>query len=95
MVDAEARRTQILTVIAEEASVDPAVVDENTSVADLGISSLDLVELIFKIEDRFQIEIPSEGTLESTDVKVHELIDQVSALIDAQAGKAPSTSPNP
>lgn len=93
MVDAEARRRQILTAIAEEAAVDPAIVDEQTSVADLGIGSLDLVELIFKIEDHFGIEIPSEGALEGTDVKVFALVDQVVALVDAKAGKAASAAP--
>lgn len=93
MVDAEARRRQILTAIAEEADVDPAIVDEHTSVADLGIGSLDLVELIFKIEDRFEIEVPSEGALESTDVKVFDLVDQVAKLIDAKAGKTASSAP--
>ncbi len=92
MVDAEARRKEILAVIAEEASVDASIVDENTSVSDLGIGSLDLVELIFKIEDRFQIEVPSEGALENTDVKVHDLVDQVVKLIDAKAGSSSSTS---
>lgn len=92
MVDVEARKRQILEVIAEEASVDPAVVDENTTVSDLGIGSLDLVELIFKIEDRFQIEIPSEGPLESTDVPVFTLVDHVMKLIDAKPGKASASS---
>lgn len=95
MVDAEARRKEILAVIAEEASVDPAIVDENTSIADLGIGSLDLVELIFKIEDRFQIEVPSEGTLEGTDATVFGLVDEVVKLIDAKAGNASSSASAP
>lgn len=95
MVDAEARRKEILAVIAEEASVDPAIVDENTSIADLGIGSLDLVELIFKIEDRFQIEVPSEGTLEGTDATVFGLVDEVVKLIDGKAGNASSSASAP
>lgn len=92
VVDVEARKRQILEVIAEEAAVDPAVVDADTTVSDLGIGSLDLVELIFKIEDRFQIEIPSEGPLETTDVQVFTLVDHVMKLIDAKAGKASASS---
>lgn len=33
-------------------------IDENTSLESLGVDSLDLVELLFLIEDKFQIDIP-------------------------------------
>ncbi|MBB6306979.1 acyl carrier protein [Xanthobacter tagetidis] len=92
MLDVEARKRQVLEIIAEEAAVDPSMVDADTTVSDLGIGSLDLVELIFKIEDRFQIEIPSEGPLESTDVPVFALVDHVIALVDAKAGRPSASS---
>lgn len=95
MVDEAGRRNEILAVIAEEAAVDPAIVDGDTSVADLGIGSLDLVELIFKIEERFGIEIPSSGPLENTDVKVFELLDFVEHLISTKKGASvPSQMPS-
>ncbi|RLP79961.1 acyl carrier protein [Xanthobacter tagetidis] len=92
VLDVEARKRQVLEIIAEEAAVDPSMVDADTTVSDLGIGSLDLVELIFKIEDRFQIEIPSEGPLESTDVPVFALVDHVIALVDAKAGRPSASS---
>ncbi|QRG06533.1 acyl carrier protein [Xanthobacter dioxanivorans] len=95
MVDEAGRRNEILAVIAEEAAVDPAIVDRETSVADLGIGSLDLVELIFKIEERFGIEVPSSGPLENTDVKVFELLDFVEKLITTKKGTSiPSQMPS-
>lgn len=95
MAQGEGRRSEILEVIADEASIDPSIVDKDTSVADLGIGSLDLIELIFKIEERFGIEIPSEGPLENTDVKVFELLDHVQRLIDAKTDRAaPAQSPS-
>lgn len=90
MSQGEGRRSEILEVIADEASIDPAIVDADTSVADLGIGSLDLIELIFKIEEKFGIEIPSEGPLENSDVKVFELLDHVQRLLDAKNGRGMS-----
>jgi acyl carrier protein len=87
------RRAEILAVIAEEASIDPTIIDAETSVADLGIGSLDMVELIFKIEERFGIEVPSQGVLESNDVKVFALLEAVEQLIDARSGKVSTAQP--
>ncbi len=89
----EQRRRDILAVIAEEAAIEPSKILADTTLADLGVSSLDLVELIFKIESAFGIEVPGEGAFESSEATVYQLVDQVVALIDAQNAKtvAPST----
>lgn len=81
-------KQDILLVIAQDASIDPALIDDETTVAELGISSLDLIELIFKIESRFGIEVPAEGPLQSTDVKVSALVDYVAQLVAKQGATA-------
>lgn len=86
MAAKQSRRDEVLSVIAQEATVDPASIDTTATVADLGISSLDLIELIFKIESHFSIEVPTEGPLEGTEVTVDALIDHVVALIDESGG---------
>ena len=92
MAEVGDRKAEILKVIAAEASIDPAIIAPDTSVADLGISSLDLIELIFKIEERFGVEIPSDGgPLENTNVKVFELLDAIEKIIDAGNGKQAPT----
>ncbi|KHL82944.1 acyl carrier protein [Helicobacter pylori] len=48
-------------VIAEQLNVDAAqVTPEAKFVKDLGVDSLDIVELIMALEERFGIEIPDE-----------------------------------
>ncbi|MCQ2694563.1 acyl carrier protein [Helicobacter pylori] len=48
-------------VIAEQLNVDAAqVTPEAEFVKDLGVDSLDIVELIMALEERFGIEIPDE-----------------------------------
>ncbi len=58
-----------------------------TPVAELGISSLDLIETIFKLESRFGIEIPNDGPLSGNDVTVGTLVQHVADLLAAQKAK--------
>ncbi len=92
MTEQDVRKREILEVIAEEASIDPAKLDAETTVAELGISSLDLIEIIFKIEGHFGIEVPSEGPLQNTDVKVSVLVDYVEKLLEAKQGVTATAS---
>ncbi|WQU05050.1 acyl carrier protein [Helicobacter pylori] len=49
------------TVIAEQLEIDVSqVTPEAKFVKDLGVDSLDIVELIMALEERFGIEIPDE-----------------------------------
>ncbi|MCR5704099.1 MAG: acyl carrier protein [Eubacterium sp.] len=52
---------QIKEMIVEELGVDEAQVTENVSFKeDLGADSLDLFELVMRIEDEFGVKIPTE-----------------------------------
>jgi acyl carrier protein len=77
------RIEDIIAIVAGETGVDPKVIDADTPVADLGISSLDLIETIFRLESRFGIEIPNDGPLNNSGVTIGALIDEVLALLDS------------
>jgi len=52
---------KIKQIIADELGVDEAQVTENARfIEDLGADSLDIVELIMRFEEEFDIEIPDE-----------------------------------
>ena len=52
---------RILTVVKNFDQVDPAKVSPETKFADdLGLDSLDIVEVVMAIEDEFAIEIPDQ-----------------------------------
>jgi acyl carrier protein len=55
------QQEQIIKVISEAAKVDPSQIKMETSfVDDLKFDSLDIVELMMKMEDDFGVEIPEE-----------------------------------
>jgi len=51
-------KTKVIEIIAEQAMLDPSDVTLSSTLEDLGIDSLGLVESIFAIEEAFDIDIP-------------------------------------
>jgi acyl carrier protein len=49
---------QVIAIIAEQAVLDPSDVTPESTLEDLGIDSLGLVESIFAIEEAFDISVP-------------------------------------
>lgn len=49
---------RVIAIIAEQAVLEPSDVTVDSTLADLGIDSLGLVESIFAIEEAFDITIP-------------------------------------
>lgn len=49
---------QVITIIAEQAILEPADVSLDSTLESLGIDSMGLVESIFAIEEAFDISIP-------------------------------------
>lgn len=75
---------ELVSLLADIVQVDPATVMPDAGLADIGITSLQLVEVIFSIEEKYGISIPynaNEGRLESVGV----LLDTVVDLIEAKA----------
>lgn len=81
--------TQIIAIIAEQAMLEPEDVTPESTLEDVGIDSLGLVECIFAIEEAFDISVPfnaNEPEASSFDISsVKTIIAEVQALIDAKA----------
>jgi acyl carrier protein len=76
--------SEVILIVAATLRVDRGSITRDASLAqDLGASSLDWVELIMAIEDRFGVDIPDEDANELRTVK--QVIDYVSLAIDARA----------
>ncbi|WP_126977310.1 acyl carrier protein [Frigidibacter oleivorans] len=58
MSDSASVKDRVIAIIAEQAVLDPEQVTLDSSLEDLGIDSLGLVESIFAIEEAFDISVP-------------------------------------
>ncbi len=83
--DVSERVTQI---IAEQAMLDPEAINPETTLDDLGLDSLSLVEVVFGIEEAFDISVPfnaNEPTASDFDIsKVAHIVAGVKQLIAAK-----------
>lgn len=69
---------QVIAIIAEQALLEPSDVTLTSTLEDLGIDSMGLVECIFAIEEEFDISIPfNANTPEASDFD----ISNVTAII--------------
>ena len=76
---------QILELIGEQANIDPKAISLFSKFEDLNLDSVAIVELIFLLEERFEISIPFEG-LEESELKrnfytISNLINHVKGLL--------------
>jgi acyl carrier protein len=79
---------RIAQFIAEQAMLDPEAVKPETTLDDLGLDSLALVEVVFGIEEAFDISIPynaNEPASSEFDIsKVAHIVSGVKSLIAAK-----------
>ena len=68
----------IAELIAERNDSDPAEVTRNTRFQDVGIDSLDTVEMLMNLEDKIGVEIELSQKVET----VGELVDYVVAHVE-------------
>jgi len=74
----------ILEIIAAKAMIDRAKLTPEVKLNTLGLTSLDMVELVFAIEDKFGIEMPFNA---NTGAHAFQTIGDVIAAVE---GKTPS-----
>lgn len=84
-VDPAAIESDVLDIIAKQAKVERALLTRATSLAELNIQSLDLVEIIFALEDKFDIEVPynanDPGSAGVSFSNVGDVVDGIAKLI--------------
>ncbi len=85
----ESVQDKVIAIIAEQAVLEPSDVSMDSTLEDLGIDSLGLVESIFAIEEAFDIQVPfnaNEPEKSDFDISsVAAIIAAVEGLIKEQA----------
>jgi acyl carrier protein len=74
---------EILELIHEAYQIEPASIDPGKPLADFGLDSLSLAELVFAIEDHFNIAFPQDRRDIGTLVELADVVDEVRAAAHA------------
>lgn len=72
----------ILQIIADYKGLDIAEVTPERSFADLGIDSLDAIDIVYEIEERFRIDVPQDAL----DLQQVKTVGDILQVIDRMAG---------
>ncbi len=82
-------KDRVIAIVAEQAVLEPSDVTMESTLKDLGIDSLGLVESIFAIEEEFDISIPfnaNEPENSEFDISsVETIIAGIEKLVDSAA----------
>ncbi|NYZ13440.1 acyl carrier protein [Azospirillum sp. RWY-5-1] len=79
----------VLAIMAEKGRVERAALTPDAKLADLGIASLDVIEIVFAIEDRLGVEIPFNPNDARTEfVTVGDVLEAVRAVVAAKPASA-------
>lgn len=69
----------VLDIVAQKAMIDRARLSPEAKLSDLQISSLDVVEIVFALEDKFEVQIPFNAN--STNMEF-ETVGQVVTIVE-------------
>jgi len=64
-------------VLSEKYDVDPTTISPEATLTELGLDSLTVVELLFDVEDEFEIEIPEERATFETLAEAAALVEEL------------------
>jgi acyl carrier protein len=78
---------RVIRVIAKNQHMAPEAIQPESTFQDLAIDSLDGIQIVFALEEEFNINIPDDAARE------FRSIGQVIEAIRAETGKAPSEGP--
>ncbi len=79
------RSDEILDIVAQKALIDRSKLTPELKLADLNVSSLDMVEVVFALEDKFGVQLPFNANTSAVDIKT---VGDVIAMVEKQlAGK--------
>ncbi|HEY0282685.1 MAG TPA: phosphopantetheine-binding protein [Rhizomicrobium sp.] len=84
-------REDVIEIVAKQAKVDGATLTLDTHLSELNLQSIDIVELVFAIEEKFDIEVPySPSDMNTAGISfdtVGDIIDAVERMTAEQHAK--------
>lgn len=75
-------------LIAERRGIDAATITPQSTFESLGLDSLDLIELLFDVEDEFKIRIPQDGSSALRAATVQDIVDSIERIVNEAPAQA-------
>ena len=78
----------VIKIVSKHAEEAAENVNATTTLNSLGITSLNVIEIIFDIEDQFDITIPNYGGVEGLNLDfrtIEDIIQAVSTLVESKS----------
>lgn len=81
----ESLQERVITTIAKAVPMDREAITPDSTFDELGIESLDVVNIVFELEDEFELEIPDEFNLSELDT-IGDVETAVAGFIAGRGG---------
>jgi acyl carrier protein len=72
----------VQNILADKYSVEKETVTPESTLESLGLDSLDLIEMMFEVEDAFNIRVPQEAGTALKAATVQDVVDNIQKMID-------------
>jgi len=80
---------RLQAIVAKKYSLDPATITPESTLESLGLDSLDLIELLFDVEDEFAIRVPQDGGSALKTATIQDIVESIRALVPEDSPPAP------
>jgi acyl carrier protein len=86
---------RVKIIIAKQLDTDPSALTETTDLQEAGFESLDVIEMIFNLEDEFKIDIPFNAN--ESDASVMKTVGDIVGMVETiqAGGKFPASGTTP
>ena len=71
-------------ILGKKYSLAAETITPESTLESLGLDSLDLIELLFDVEDEFQIRIPQDGGSALKTATVQDIVDSIEKLVSPE-----------
>ena len=75
-------------ILTEKFSVPEERIRSDAALSDLGLDSLDLIEVLFEVEEAFNIRVPQDGPAIKA-ATIQELLDTITRLVEPEHAATP------
>ncbi len=82
-------------ILVTKYSMAPERITPSATLESLGLDSLDLIELLFEVEDEFNVRVPQEGGSALKATTLQDIVDSIQKLLEQGTPTTAAGGPRP